>query len=317
MDKNGIKMNILCSIQFQWQNCKYLITPFHLNRQNTFSNGESVNCQSALDCGFDKRKLQGLLKKTAGERVSSIISRRSPIGRLPIHPTATPAGRPPERGPARWCAMSAAVRLTGDLPTRDFEHQTRNQEHRKVEELHANAPRGSFRPVSGQRARATVVSRLAVRRDPNVHRLERLGLGSAAAQQGKTAGLERDFIAHKTAKKIARVSGSWKITLVRLLPPSSTRLRRGRRRALRAGSHVAVREGAGPSCRPEREKERGHACCPAGPRLAGPRGGELGLGLEGFLSFFFSVLFYSFFFKPFSKRILRTIKYKLNTINTK
>ena len=33
-----------------------------------------------------------------------------------------------------------------------------------------------------------------------MHRLGCLGLGSAAAQQGETAGLEKDFIAHKTAK---------------------------------------------------------------------------------------------------------------------
>ena len=60
----------------------------------------------------------------------------------------------------------------------------------------------------------------------------------------------------------------------------------------------------------------------AGPRRGGR--GCSGCGLGGFLSFFFpisnffSVLFYSLFFsKPFSKRILRTIKYKPNTITTK
>jgi hypothetical protein len=61
------------------------------------------------------------------------------------------------------------------------------------------------------------------------------------------------------------------------------------------------------------ERERGRRCA-AGParqraKAEGRGGGELGLGLEGFLSFFLK--------KPFSKRILRTIKYKLNTINTK
>ena len=63
-----------------------------------------------------------------------------------------------------------------------------------------------------------------------------------------------------------------------------------------------MREGAGPSCRPEREKERGRACCPAGPRLAGPRGGGIGPrpavreGKRGRPGLATAVFFSSFFF---------------------
>jgi hypothetical protein len=84
-------------------------------------------------------------------------------------------------------------------------------------------------------------------------------------------------------------------------------------RTLRCGARLPVTE------------RRGSARGLPGPRWAEARGkGMLGLrpGRLPFFFFpisnFFSVLFYSLFFsKPFSKRILRTIKYKPNTITTK
>ena len=108
-----------------------------------------------------------------------------------------------------------------------------------------------------------------------MHRLERLGLGSAAAQQGKTAGLERDFIAHKTAKNresfgiLEDYAGSVAPTEFH---SATAREKKGaarwvpRRSERRGRAQLSAREG----------KERGRACCPAGPRLAGPRGGGIG-----------------------------------------
>jgi hypothetical protein len=64
-----------------------------------------------------------------------------------------------------------------------------------------------------------------------------------------------------------------------------------------------------------RERELGRARGERGK--LGLRPGRLPFSFFFPISNFFSVLFYSFFLKPFSKRILRTIKYKPNTINTK
>jgi hypothetical protein len=50
--------------------------------------------KTARDCGWNNKNSQGLLKKTASERVSSIINRRIPIERLRLLPTELrPAGR--------------------------------------------------------------------------------------------------------------------------------------------------------------------------------------------------------------------------------
>ena len=85
----------------------------------------------------------------------------------------------------------------------------------------------------------------------------------------------------------------------------SATARREEGRVLARGSRVAVREGARPSCRPERE-ERGNWAAPG--RERGKRGQAGGWTSRGF-SFFFQILFCFLFSIPlfFSMKLLNKI----------
>ena len=159
-----------------------------------------------------------------------------------------------------------------------------------------------------------------------MHRLERLGLGSAAAQQGKTAGLERDFIAHKTAKN-RESFGILEYHAGSVAPTefhsATAREKKGaarwvpRRSERRGRAQLSAREGKGKGAR--LLPGWAAACWAAGRRNWAARGekGEGVLGRDGEKEKERFCLFFFFFLFLFIKSLLQIhLKICLNHFQT-
>ena len=91
-----------------------------------------------MDCGSYLQFPQGLLSKNVAEPFSSIISRKSSIGRPVIHPAPSLASRPPELKPDAVARHGRPSELAGALQSHEIVGQKPNRAHGEKEKLTAD-----------------------------------------------------------------------------------------------------------------------------------------------------------------------------------
>ena len=191
----------------------------------------------------------------------------------------------------RWCDITAAVKLTGGRVFLFSEHRNAKRDHGEIEEIVASSPRCLIRPGNAQGASAAVESEGGFGEFSNALS-QAAGARFCGLDANGDCGVGRELYSAQNGKKSREFQDLEDYTLGRLLPPSSTRLRRGRRKALRAGpraSAIGREKGAGelPNWAAAVGPRWGKVSRPKRGWAEGVRGGKFGWSFFPFFSVFF------------------------------
>ena len=194
--------------------------------------------------------------------------------------------------------MAGEPKLAGAPRLLLFEHHFLKGKHRELENHFANSPRRSTRDEKEQGGVAAMESFGEIQ---NAKR-GRLGLGFWNWDAKGGCGVGKELYSAQKGKKISKFSGLGRLGSVRFCSqPSPSRLRQGRRRALRSGSRASAKGALGPGHQQQRREKGRVRAWAAGKREMGRGRGKWEswalAGFHGGVSSFFSCFLFWFLFQ--------------------